>query len=710
VAAEPQRGDEPTVTVVGERIDDAPAAAPATGGRGLAAGDAVGRFSILRRVGVGGNGEVFAAYDPVLDRKVAVKVLRTRAAGMSPAEVAEHTARLLREARVLAQLRHPAIVSVYEVGTHDGRVFIAMEYVTGTTLAAWLRAEVRDWRAIREVMLAAGDGLAVAHAAGLVHRDFKPHNVMLEEGGRVVVLDFGLARPADGASSTPTAASVGDVAVRDHCITVGGAVPGTLPYMAPELFGGISGDARSDQFSFCVTFYEALYGVRPFVAAGPREHVAVVSSGPEFPAAAGPHVPAWCRALIERGLAADPSARFASLAALLRALRRDRHRHRKRLLAGVAALVLAAAAGGGVSLGWEATLSAEQAERIDAIAAQAREAADRGHYLVPPLHEPDGATALARILELEAIEGAAAARSHRAAAELRAELATALVSLGESYAASPEAVPFAADFFVAARVFDPDNEVARANAPVTDAQLAALQRAVTDAAFTPAQRLAHEPLAILADREPRRRAQKLASFVETEGAPARTCDELRSVVGASPPARKVQPRRQVEATPSSPPPEAPPVAEATPAAAPAPVPAPEDATRRESTVDPAASREASAAGHQARTRGDFATATTKFHRALQLDPRNRSALEGLAEVAFQQNEPTEAVGYLRKALRLAPRNQRLHLQLGDAYLAALDYPRALAAYRTAAELGSRKAADRIALVEARTGARPRQLD
>ncbi len=698
----PQRGEEVTATAAGGRVDTEPMA-PVVQAEGLAAGESVGRFSILERVGVGGIGEVYAAYDPDLDRKVAVKVLRTPAKTMSAAEVAEHTGRLLREARVLAQLHHPAIVSVYEVGTHEGRVFLAMEYVKGCTLSAWLRAEVRDWRSVCAVMLAAGEGLAVAHRAGLVHRDFKPQNVMLEHGGRVVVLDFGLARPAEGAP-VATLPNVADATIRDHAITVAGAVPGTLPYMAPELFAGSIGDARTDQFSFCVALYEALYGVRPFVGATPREHIASVHRGVEFPTTS---VPSWCRVLVQRGLSPDPAQRFESLDELLVALRRDRHRKRRRVFAAAAALALAAAAGAGMGIGYEATVSTAQAEDIEPLVAEAREAAQRGNYLVPPLEEPDAATALARILELEAIEGPAAERSHAAAADLRAELAAALVSLGQTYESSAEGKPFAADFFVAALVFDPDNEIARDKAPVTPGQLATLQDAAAQGSFTPAQRIAHQPLAILADREPQRRAQKFASFVQAEGAPAATCEQLRVVIEESEPP-STRPRRASPSVAARTAEDVAPASEPVVASAASdPSPASSEQASRREPVDPKASREASAAGHKARARGDFATATTKFHRALQLDPRNRSALEGLAEIAFQQNQPTEAVGYLRKALRLAPNNQRLHLQLGDAYLAALNYPRALEAYRTAAKLGSKKAAERIALVEARTGSRAR---
>src|SRR5262249_4590141 len=149
-----------------------------------------GRFGVLGLVGRGGRGEVYAAYDPDLDRKIAVKLLRARGG----AATLDGRTRLLREAQAIARLSHPNVVVVYDVGTFQDSVFIAMEFVEGHTLGDWLQAKTRSWREVLDVYLAAGRGLAAAHAAGLVHRDFKPENVMITRAGQVRVMDFGLAR------------------------------------------------------------------------------------------------------------------------------------------------------------------------------------------------------------------------------------------------------------------------------------------------------------------------------------------------------------------------------------------------------------------------------------------------------------------------------------------------------------------------------------
>src|SRR5579871_1816494 len=158
---------------------------------GLAKGAAIGRYVVLGLLGRGGMGEVYAAYDPELDRKIAVKLLRNRGAGPSDPD---GRTRLLREAQAIARLSHPNVVVVYDVGTFRDSVFIAMEFVEGNTLGYWLQAAPRRWREVLDVYLAAGRGLVAAHAAGLVHRDFKPENVMITKGGQVRVMDFGLAR------------------------------------------------------------------------------------------------------------------------------------------------------------------------------------------------------------------------------------------------------------------------------------------------------------------------------------------------------------------------------------------------------------------------------------------------------------------------------------------------------------------------------------
>jgi len=233
--------------------------------RAVSRGASIGRYLVLDHVGSGGMGDVFAAYDPELDRKIALKLLR--AEGEARGE--RGRGRLLREAKAIAKLSHPNVVVVYDAGTYDDRVFVAMEFVEGQTLAAWLAERPRAAREILTVFEAAARGLSAAHAAGLVHRDFKPQNVMVGAGGKVRVMDFGLARPIaaeeaprDGA---PVAAKVAPLD-SGAPLTLTGELLGTPLYMAPEQFQGLRTDARTDQFSFCVALYQALYGAHPFRA------------------------------------------------------------------------------------------------------------------------------------------------------------------------------------------------------------------------------------------------------------------------------------------------------------------------------------------------------------------------------------------------------------------------------------------------------------
>ncbi len=300
----------------------------------------IGRFSILRELGEGGMGRVYVGYDEELDRKVAIKVLRSDAGDPR---------RLVREAQSLARLSHPNVVQVHESGTDDGAVFIAMEFVDGRTLADWTADTDADWRARLELLVQAGRGLAAAHAAGLVHRDFKPDNVLVGSDGRVRVLDFGLVRHSDGADQdelleteeTPGPAEVG--AHEAEALTVRGSIMGTPAYMAPEQHAGRACDAAADQYGFCVTAFELLFGQRPFAMGMLRElheakrRVAIV----EPPA--GSPVPRSVRALIVRGLAPDPGERWPNIDALLDALEaelRPRTRSRWAPAVGLAGLAL----------------------------------------------------------------------------------------------------------------------------------------------------------------------------------------------------------------------------------------------------------------------------------------------------------------------------------------------------------------------------------
>jgi len=303
---------------------------------GFERGAKLGRYLILDVLGKGGMGVVYAAFDPELDRKVALKLLRPELAGGEAGAM-----RLLREGRAIAKLAHPNVVTVFDVGTHDGAVFVAMELVDGTSLDAWLDEAPRAWREVVGVFLQAGEGLVAAHAAGMVHRDFKPANVLLGKDGRARVTDFGLARfgDADVKREDKLAAGRGDAR-----ITRTGALVGTPAYMAPEQFAAREVDAKSDQFSFAVSLYEALYGERPFPGLTISEIHANIVADNVWPAPSGAPVPAWLRSVVLRGLLAKPDERFPSLEAMLRELRRDRSRQRR--VIGGAVLAIAAAAAG----------------------------------------------------------------------------------------------------------------------------------------------------------------------------------------------------------------------------------------------------------------------------------------------------------------------------------------------------------------------------
>ncbi len=295
-------------------------------------GDALGRYVILETLGRGGMGTVYAARDPGLDRKVALKLLH--------ATVEQQ--RLLREAKAMARLAHPNVVAVYDVGTVDKRVFVAMELVDGWTVRDWLAAAPRTWRDIVGVFVDAARGLAAAHDAGLIHRDFKPDNVLVGKDGRARVLDFGLVSeqappplspaPIDGEASTidleGQLPSEPPRFIPDHPLddphirlTLSGMVMGTPAYMAPEQYRSEPADTRSDQFAFAIALWESLFGERPFRASTFAALMVAVTNGelhePRDPRAA----PRWLHRILRRALSTDPAARYPSMAALLTDLR-----------------------------------------------------------------------------------------------------------------------------------------------------------------------------------------------------------------------------------------------------------------------------------------------------------------------------------------------------------------------------------------------------
>ena len=286
-------------------------------------GSKLGRYIIVEKAGAGGMGVVYKAYDPELDRRVALKLLSAQDTGSTLSHGASNAqSRLLREAQALARLAHPNVIAVHDVGVFEDEVFVAMEYVEGSTIKQWLAAKERSLDEILRVYQAAGRGLAAAHRAGLIHRDFKPGNVIVGDDGRVRVLDFGLARSAafDAGVEVDNEefdSNVGIDSSHLESLTLLGAIMGTPPYMAAEQHRGEAVDARTDQFAFCVSLYEALYGERPFRGKTQAAVKRAVIKGtiPDTPSRLD--VPGWLRKLLVRGLSVEASARYPSIDALL---------------------------------------------------------------------------------------------------------------------------------------------------------------------------------------------------------------------------------------------------------------------------------------------------------------------------------------------------------------------------------------------------------
>ncbi|HEX9100936.1 MAG TPA: serine/threonine-protein kinase [Polyangia bacterium] len=336
---------------------------------------------MLGPLGEGGMGVVYRARDAELGRDVAVKLVTTSGAASDTLAT-----RLMREAQALAQLSHPNVVAVYDVGRVEDGVFLAMELVPGMTGDAWIKTRP-PWREVLQLFRDAGRGLAAAHQVGLVHRDFKPANLILGSDGRVRVLDFGLARtaqagggdpreleslgdaaatwsgesstpstpstPAAATGSTPSAAgetrdspmSSSERRLLETPLTQAGAIVGTPPYMAPEQHLGGGCDARTDQFSFCVAFYQALYGERPFDGANYAELSSNMIKGKVKPPPPGSSVPAWLRAVVLRGLSVAPASRFPSMDAILDAMAKDPAARRRRIASAAAVALLVGVAG-----------------------------------------------------------------------------------------------------------------------------------------------------------------------------------------------------------------------------------------------------------------------------------------------------------------------------------------------------------------------------
>ena len=374
---------EPEAATCAPRSEAEASATPtvgATGRRKLVEFDRpakIGRYTILDDLGRGGMSQVFAAYDVELDRKIALKVVRA-----ADGDQAEYL-RLFREAKAMAQLSHPNVAVVHEVGDADGMVFLALEHVDGETLHAWFESGGRSWAEVVDMMIPAGRGLAAAHERSIVHRDFKPANVMIGPSGRPQVLDFGLARSADApnvverhSEDRDFDADMGSDDSLRRPLTKKGAAVGTPAYMAPELWKGAGGTVASDQFAFCVTLYEGLHGKRPFNSRTIRRHGRNDLGMPPLREWRS-DLPHWLRALIVRGMSWEPGERFESMAALVEALEVGRHRGRK--IRGIAASAVLVCVGVGAGM-WLASSPAAACDAAQGMA-DAHWSASRGEAI-----------------------------------------------------------------------------------------------------------------------------------------------------------------------------------------------------------------------------------------------------------------------------------------------------------------------------------------
>jgi tetratricopeptide (TPR) repeat protein len=357
-------GDAPVTTQSGEAAppesgqqqsgEDGPAvAAPVDILDVLARGATVGRYLVLERLGAGAMGVVYAAYDPELDRKIALKLLRPQP---GTSDLTRRQARMVREAKAIARVSHPNVVAIFDVGVHEGQVFMAMEHLAGGTLKSWLADKKRSWREVLAMFAEVGRGLAGAHAERLIHRDFKPDNVLLDKNGVPKVVDFGLVRLSADADATASAALAETVDANEPAplsspeanadLTRTGALTGTPAYMAPEQFRAQAVDARTDQFAFCVALYEGLYGQRPFPGDNLLSLADSVVNGRVREAPRATDIPGWVRSCVLRGLRTNPADRHPDLERLLAVLANDPAKRRKKwALAGTGVAMLVASVG-----------------------------------------------------------------------------------------------------------------------------------------------------------------------------------------------------------------------------------------------------------------------------------------------------------------------------------------------------------------------------
>ncbi|MGH1342741.1 MAG: protein kinase domain-containing protein [Nannocystales bacterium] len=696
-AAQRARLDEALTTPVSSNLaPPAPEPAPL-----LLPGTVVDRYILVDHLGSGGLGDVYKAYDPELDRRIAIKVLRSSVVDAETA-LGLSQDRLRREAQALAKLHHPNVVAVYDVGEHGTESFIAMAFAEGLPLHRWAEAHKPGWSRTRDVFLHAGRGLAAAHAAGLVHRDFKPENVVVGDGDSVIVLDFGLARAATIAfDETPLLdpSEGADSSLLHREVTSQEVLLGTPAYMAPELFRHQAPSHASDQFALCVSMYRTLFGAYPFARGSVPEYIRAVESG-TF-SVPDSDVPRWLVRVLARGMAGRPADRYPNIQDLLHALEGDRARRRRRRLALALAIPLAGVAVGAGAWLFQPEPTARELAVSEQLSQAARESAARGDFVYPPAADPQAPTALSGVLQLEDITGPGASKAQEAAAELRAEFSGALIKFGDRYYDMDGGRPFAADFYTMALVFNPDDEHAGARARLTAAQRHAVIERARTGDFTGPELAAAEVLSALTEDEPAVRSKRLRKILtddtatglttraaieaiteELPGKPAQTVVAEAPSPSGSPDGNESETEAESENEDES---DELVVVEENPAKA-----SPTNPDNPSRSQPKLAAAEV-ARGDAELKNGRLGPAASHYHRALELDRRSYGALLGLARSKFEKGEYAKAARYAERATGVRPRSKAAHLLLGDAQFKTLNYAAARKAYQRALNLGSKKA-------------------
>jgi tetratricopeptide (TPR) repeat protein/predicted Ser/Thr protein kinase len=702
----------------------------------LPRGSMVSRYVLLGLVGSGGFGEVYSAYDPQLDRRVALKLMH---ASIKKRDGSRD--QLQSEAKALARLNHENVLRVYDFGDHEDDVFLTMEFIDGQTLKDWFGATNRSWMEVRDVMVAAGRGLAAAHHAHIVHADFKPHNILIDRRNRVLVADFGLARAMYGHERALEDPAFGlDDAQRLQAASANAdprpRYAGSPAYMAPEQFRGQL-DERSDQYSFCVTLFEGLFGRRPFLQTTLAELRIAVMAGEIVWPEPGHGVPSWICDVLVRGLALRPQERFASMDELLAALVSEpvapSHRRRNIFLVGSATVALSLAVG----VVWREEPDPNLDVVIARLADEARGAAAKHCYVHPPVDEPQATTAFTKVLALEGLDGDYDPAADERGLTLRQEFAATLTRIGDYYWNADYGKPFARDYYAQALVFDPTLEIPRARSEILPGEMAELRSKAATRNFTHGELVAAESLAALAKPNAKERADALAKLRKRANERSATMTERLDlmerasivIAGADETRRHASGVDQVVSVFSAPLPSPQEIERSAPRDGASYASANDDphrasgrpseskrgdtkaviengsptgATTNRSGASETVRRELAEA-RESLAKGRFEAAISAYHRVLKIDRHNGRALGGLSDAYFERGDYAKAVEFGERAVANSPKSTSFHITLGDAYQRVLRYDDALEHYRLAAALGSDKANRRLSALRKRLG-------